>query len=572
MGRDRTARTRRHLFNGDCNFLFYNPELWQPEGGPFGVRAIERHVAAIAAGGIDTLLVNPNTQVAWYPSKKLESALTGYRRGDLDFARSIAAGVAGLKPALTEKFAADLVAMLDRYLDLAEAGVDWLAECARACRAHGITPWLSYRMNPTHFSGAPDCPANCRLFHDPRNRLSGRIPGNAGAPEPSWIGLDYSKPAVREHMLVLIREGLADYDYEGVEMDWLRHPVCVEPPAAPAEIEMMTDWFSEVRALMQSLRPGCALGIRAPANLPYLRSIGIDLPELARRGIIDFCTFSNYWQTPWEMPLDELRRALGPDVAIYGGMEDAPNWLETVAPGLAARPAGPDVQLAGDNAFHASSQPTGAGRVRGTRYLSASAALLRGNAAGKLALGADGLEQFNFFVTDQVRVTGLRADYAALRGLDRLETLRGLEKHYCFNTASPSATRIWDVPAQLPVRIAPGLRHTLRLPMCAEPADTGLGLTMQLVADNPLPGEGRCGVSLNGGQTVFAATETRDLLFPAGPYTQHVEEHFAWNYPLARAALREGWNEFTLHNESASTLSVVTVELGLKRRGPALSL
>ena len=23
----------RNLFNGDCNFFFYNPELWQPEGG-----------------------------------------------------------------------------------------------------------------------------------------------------------------------------------------------------------------------------------------------------------------------------------------------------------------------------------------------------------------------------------------------------------------------------------------------------------------------------------------------------------------------------------------------------------
>jgi len=565
MGRDRNARARRHLFNGDCNFLFYNPELWQPEGGPFGVRAIERQVAAIAAGGIDTLLVNPNTQVAWYPSKHLESVLTGYRRGDLAFARSIAAGAAGLSPALAEKFAADLSAMLDRYLDLTEAGVDWLAECARACRVHGLSPWLSYRMNPTHFSGAPECPANCRLFHDPQNRLSGRIPGGSGATEPSWIGLDYARPAVRDHMLTLIREGLRDYDYEGLEMDWLRHPVCFEPPASPAQIEMMTGWFAEVRKLTQSLRLGCALGIRAPASLAYLRSIGIDLPELARRGVIDFCTFSNFWQTPWEMPLDELRRALGPDVAIYGGMEDAPNWLETLAPGLAARPPGPDVQLAGDNAFHASSQPTGAGRVRGTRYLSASTALLRGNAAGKLALGADGLEQFNFFVTDQVRVPGLRADYAALLGLDRLETLRGLEKHYCFNTASPPVTRIWDLPAQLPVRIAPGQCHSLRLPMCAEPADAGLGLIVQLVTDGSLTGEGRCGVSLNGGRPIFAAVETRDLLFPAGPYSRHVEENRAWNYAFDSAVLRDGWNEITLHNESTAPRSVVTVELGLKR-------
>ena len=30
--------SHRNLFNGDCNFLFYNPELWQPEGGTYRVR------------------------------------------------------------------------------------------------------------------------------------------------------------------------------------------------------------------------------------------------------------------------------------------------------------------------------------------------------------------------------------------------------------------------------------------------------------------------------------------------------------------------------------------------------
>ena len=40
-------------------------------------------------------------------------------------------------------------------------------------------------------------------------------------------------------------------------------------------------------------------------------------------------------------------------------------------------------------------------------------------------LGAAEPEHFNFFVTDQVRVPGLRADYAALRRLDSLADLRG---------------------------------------------------------------------------------------------------------------------------------------------------
>ena len=337
-------KSHRNLFNGDCNFLFYNPELWQPEGGPYSARAIHRFVDLLATSGVDTLLVNPNTQVVWYPTKKLEYVLQGYRRGDRAFVQPIAAGNAGLSPAQAERYVEQLVQLFDLYTDLVEAGVDWLAECAHACRQRGVSPWLSYRMNATHFSGAPDSPVNCRLFRDSRNRLSGRIPGAKSETHAGWVGLNYGRPAVRDTMLAMIREGVEAYDYEGLELDWLRHPVCLEAPATQAQIDEMTDWFAVVKKLTRARRPSFPLGLRVPGNLAYLRNIGIDVKALAQRGIVDFVTFSNFWQTSWEMPHDELRRELGPDVTIYGGMEDAPNWLETHAPALTESPTGPEIQ------------------------------------------------------------------------------------------------------------------------------------------------------------------------------------------------------------------------------------
>ncbi len=558
----RPLARHRNLFNGDCNFLFYNPELWQPEGGPYRATAIHRFVTLLARSGVDTLLVNPNTQVAWYPSAKLESVLRGYRRGDRDYARRIAAGNAGLSPAQAETFINQLIGLLDLYLDLSEAGVDWLAECAVACRQQGISPWLSYRMNATHFSGAPDSPVNGVVFRDPANRLSGRVPGPGNATHAGWVGLNYGQRAVRDHMLALIREGIETYDYEGLELDWLRHPVCLEAGASAGATEEMTEWFAGIRALASARRPGYPVGLRIPSNLPYLRSIGIDVKALVRRGLIDFVTVSNFWQTSWEMPHDELRRELGPEVTIYGGMEDAPNWLEAYAPALTVRPEGPEIQLAGDNALKTSTAPARDPAIRGTRYLTASAEFMRANAAGKLVLGADGLEQFNFFVTDQVRVPGQRGDYAALRQLTDLAFLRGKEKHYALNTTSVQPTKLWDVPEQLPVRIAPRHRRALRLPMCAEPADAPLRLVIQVV----LPASAAqpaLGVSLNGAWPGFAATRTQQLLFPCGPYRDHVAEHAAWNFSGNPQAIREGWNEIVLYNESAEELNVIAVEVGL---------
>jgi hypothetical protein len=324
----------------------------------------------------------------------------------------------------------------------------------------------------------------------------------------------------------------------------------------------MTDWTAEIAGLVRTRRSGAPLGLRIPANLGYLKSIGLDVREMVRQGLIDFVTFSNYWQTSWEMPLDALRRQLGPDVVIYGGIEDAPNWLEAEAPSLRARPLNQELQLAGDNAYRSEKAAT-ANRVRGTRYLSSSRELVRANAAGKYALGADGVAVFNYFVTDQVRVPGQRADYSALRGLSDGEGLRGLPKHYAFNTATKQAKRIWDVPEQLPVVIPPGLRRSLRLPMIAEPIDRGLLLTVQIVT----PREGgaiRCGVALNGNWPRYDGKLTQELLFPAGPYRRHVEEHQALDYELPVSDVVDGWNELTLQNDGTSDLRVEMVELAIK--------
>ena len=113
----------RNLFNGDWGTFFWAPGLWQPEGGPYSARAIHRFVDLLADSGVDTFLISSNTQVAWHPSKAVPTALDGYVRGDERWHQWLP-GIA------TETN----MAMIDHYLDLMEAGVDWLAEAIAACR------------------------------------------------------------------------------------------------------------------------------------------------------------------------------------------------------------------------------------------------------------------------------------------------------------------------------------------------------------------------------------------------------------------------------------------------------
>ena len=319
----------------------------------------------------------------------------------------------------------------------------------------------------------------------------------------------------------------------------------------------MVDWMREVRGLTEArarrLGKPVPLGLRIPPNLGFLKSIGIDVKALAGAGLVDFIGFSNFWQTTWDVPYDELRAELGPEVMFYGVVEDAPNWIQGLAPSLADR------------------SPESFEGNLGNRLMAASPEMQHANAAGKLAMGVHGIEQFNFFCTDQPRIPGLRCDYSALKGTADLAYLRGRSKHYCLSTppqGRQGMAPVTDLPEQVPAVLPPQWRKEFRLSMCAEPRDRNLQLTVQVVIENR-PNPPHLGVSFNGNWPVFKRAETRDLLFPTGPYTQLTSKHLGLNYLLDASQIKEGWNTVLVHNtdkdSDGNAVTIVSLELGLKK-------
>lgn len=560
-----TAR-HRNLFNGDTCVYFYNPEMWQPEdftlkvlpddrdpsrpntiavpvGGPFSSKSIHRYVDKLADNGVDTFVINANASRAWYPSKVIPSILDGYKRGDREFFRghAICAGVTG--PVDVERFIDRFMAFFNLYQDLLDAGVDWLAETARACRRRGVSPWVSIRMNDFH--GHRNIQGS--FFNLPLLKQDDmRLKHSTYSPtmrDPSYrSGLNYERPEVRAVMFAQIKEVVEDYDYEGLELDWWRQPLCCEPNATPETVAMMSAWIREIKALTERRarttgRP-YPLGLRIPGRLETMKSIGLDVVTLCREGTIDFICPSNFWCTSWDMPHDALRRELGDTVAIYGVIEDGANALPTQSA---------DGKIA-----------------QRLRYISASREILRGNAAGKLALGADGIEWFNFYCTDQSRIPGLQGDYAALRDIDRLDWLRGRPKHYSFSIESESLVLPpFDLPAQLPVQLEHTWSHSFRVPMCAEPAAAGLELVVQIVirASDVIT---QVPVSFNGCWPRLAHTRSTQLLFPCGSLTHHAPAHVGLNFVFPVGLVRDGWNEVVVENGGNQAILLVCIELAVR--------
>ena len=174
---------------------------------------------------------------------------------------------------------------------------------------------------------------------------------------------------------------------------------------------------------------------------------------------------------------------------------------------------------------------------------------MRGNAAGKLALGADGIEWYNFFCTDQAAIPGLISDYAGMRDIHRLDLLRGQPKHYTFSDQGGMFVQIpFEGSPQLPVVLERGWHHSFRLPMCAEPGDRGLELVIQVVlkaADTFawLP------VSINGCWPKKEYVRSERLLFPCGSLTHHAPTHAGHDFIFPVSLVRDG-SESPVHQLS----------------------
>jgi hypothetical protein len=348
-------------------------------------------------------------------------------------------------------------------------------------------------------------------------------------------------------MLAQAKDVVENYDFEGLELDWWRCPLCCEPDAKAETVAMMSDWFGQIRAVTEGRaakngRP-YALGMRIPGRLETLKTIGIDVATLSQEGTLDFIGPSNTWCTSWDMPHDRLRRQLGAEVAIYGVIEDGANTLETSARGLNF------------------TQPF--------RPVSSSREIQRANAAGKLALGADGIEWYNFECTD--RLPGLTSDYASLRDIHRLEHLRGLPKQYTFskNGGGPSWNiffRPFELPQQLPVLLQSEYLHPFRLPMCAEPIDRELELLIQVVLKasdsvTHLP------VSFNGCWPRLEHGRSDRLVFPCGSLTHHTPDHVGYDFHFPVSLVRDGWNEVVVENGGDQAVTVICLELAVRPVG-----
>jgi len=485
--------TFKVMYNQDCTNLFGTIKE------PLEPRHVEHMVDEVADGGADVMLINPNAQRVNYPSKVWQTFWDGYAPGKREFF--------GPVPEDQVPGREHWVGQMKR---LADQRCDYM-KCALArCRARGIHPGVTIRMNDMHDVPWPGSNLFSRFYMEhPQLRLK-------NPPIGGWSkeGLNYEHAEVREHYLSLIRELVEDYDFDALELDFLRFHCYFPRDDFERHCDIMTGFVREVRAILGKAPRPIALIPRIATNPAAAYELGFDVGTWARQDIVDGITTGAFLNTAWNIPIDAFRKVVGNEVAIYACTDSRAD----IRDGLPARALQLDERL------------------------------LRGFAAGYLAAGADGICFFNFFCSRE-ETDPHDPLFHVIRDLRSRQSLRGKPRTHII-TAGVSVAEA-DGPMQVPARVGAADTRAFQMWLAAEKRDARVEIDL-VVEASAAPSAQTLWLSLNT-TTLGTAREIRE----GPPGSKRVQTA---TFAAPATALRDGLNVLVFRNEGPP-LTVLGVDV-----------
>ncbi len=325
---------------------------------------------------------------------------------------------------------------------------------------NGMEVFWSMRMNDTHDRGHR---TNKPYFLFPQ--LKAEHPEYLmGTPknEPchgGWSKMNYGRPEVRELAFRFVEEVCRNYEIDGVELDFFRHPVffpttAAGEPSTDAEREAMTDLLRRMAALCreegQRRNRPLLLGVRTPDSLDYCRAIGLDLEQWMREGLIDIHIPSGYFQlNPWTYSVDKARTQ---GVKVWAGLSES--------------------RVGGGHHRHP-------GRAGDACY--------RARALNAWEAGVDGIYLFNLFDPRRAVWREL-GDPARLESLERqyFVSYRGRKQAANGNLPYDAYFNLPDLNPDQPVRLAPGVPYRTTLTLSGRDLETAPHTCLRIETD-PVP-------------------------------------------------------------------------------------
>ncbi len=352
-------------------------------------------------------------------------------------------------------------------------------------QAHHMEVFWSMRMNDTHDGnsttyGPKMFAANPLKTTHPEYLLGTKTDRPFHG---SWTGVNYERPEIRDLAFRYIEEVCQNYDVDGIELDFFRHPNFFPYPDAEhgvtqAQCDLMTGLMQRIRAMADAAgkkrgRP-ILIAVRVPDSVEYCRAIGIDLPKWLAGDLLDLLIPGGYIRmNNWNTMVD-LGHRYG--VKVYADLDE------------------PRLKIA------KSGQP-----MDSSQAMRDTAAGYRGRAVEALTAKADGIYLFDFFSGSLIKPPNVilneigspallpgkeRIYFASYLGLSKIHGGGGLP-HLPFQNIETLS-----INDPRPVSVNHPAQATILIPETfADDGSTALTLKVRLA---PLPSPDRLSVTLNG--------------------------------------------------------------------------
>ena len=207
--------------------------------------------------------------------------------------------------------------------ELISQGTDVLHLACEEARKSGTVILAGVRMNDAHHGGRWQAESSNALF--PQVVMD----------HPEWCNtwedgsrdatLNYAVPEVRAHRMAILRELAANYDVDGIELDWMRW--CRHFPHGRQReyLQVLTDFVRDVRAMLDEVAeakgvPRLILGHRVAVTMDECLNIGCDVASWAQNGCADFLAPMDFLFNDLNVRTEEFVAAVqGTDCLVYPG-------------------------------------------------------------------------------------------------------------------------------------------------------------------------------------------------------------------------------------------------------------
>ncbi len=205
--------------------------------------------------------------------------------------------------------------------EFAKQGTDPLEIVTEHCRKEGVEIFATLRMNDVHDSTDRFSVLGSKF----KRKNSRALFGTSRKPPPYgyWSGADFSWKVIRNMTFQVLEEMASNYDLDGLELDFWRHPPYFKTyawgePVTREETESITRLMRRVRRMADARgrergRP-LLIAVRVMDSPELSQDMGLDLVTWLREDLVDLVIVGEVALAPWE---ETIRLAHRYGVPVY---------------------------------------------------------------------------------------------------------------------------------------------------------------------------------------------------------------------------------------------------------------